>query len=353
MLSALDASISCRQGTTTSRLLASIRTKFLFSLAFAVAVLAALSLYADAGKLASTLSEFQWGLLPAILALTLWNYGLRFLKWHFYLRQIGVRNLSAWESLIIFFAGLSMVVTPGKVGEWLKSYFLRERVGVPFFRSAPIIVAERLTDGLAMVLLASVGVALFGLGWQVVLLVLLAAASILMVAWTPALAEVAFSIIAHLPIVKHHVSHLREFYASAQVIFHPKNLLLGVFLGTLSWAGECVAYYLVLLGLGQPPSGELLVQATFILAVSSLGGSLFLMPGGLGIAEGGITGFSQFLLGLPREQAVTSALLIRLSTLWFGVAIGLVMLLVALRRFNAPLQAEESQQAPEATGSSG
>ena len=324
-------------------MLASIRTKFLFSLVFAVVVLAALSLYADAGKLARTLGDFNWALLPAILALTLWNYGLRFLKWHFYLRQIGVRTLSPWESLIIFFAGLSMVVTPGKVGEWLKSYFLRIRVGVPLFRSAPIIVAERLTDGLAMVLLASVGVASFGLGWQVVLFVLLAAGSILVVAWTPALAEVAFSIIGRVPIVRNHVSHLREFYASAQVIFRPKNLLLGVFLGTLSWGGECVAYYLVLLGLGQPPSGEMLVQATFILAVSSLGGSLFLMPGGLGIAEGGITGLSQFLLGLSREQAVTSAILIRLSTLWFGVAVGLALLMVALRRFAAAEALEEDR----------
>ena len=166
----------------------SLRGKFLLSLLFAVVVVAGLSFYADAGKLAEALAGFEWRLLPAILALTLLNYCLRFLKWQFYLGQIGVRGLTVGESAAIFFSGLAMVVTPGKLGEWLKSYLLRARIGVPFFRSAPVILAERLTDGLAMVLLATGGLVLFHVAWEIVAFVIATATLALLVCWVPPLA---------------------------------------------------------------------------------------------------------------------------------------------------------------------
>jgi len=331
----------------------SLKAKFLLSLLFGIAVFVALSLYADASKLAAAFLTFQWGLLPAILGLTLLNYGLRFLKWHYYLGQIGVQRLSWWLSFAIFFSGLAMVVTPGKVGEWLKSYFLREYTGTPFFRSAPVIVAERLTDGLAMVLLASGGLILFQVGWQIIGLVLCLALALLVVAWTPPLAEIMFGIAARLPWISRRTVHLREFYASSRTIFSPKNLLFGVVLGFVSWSGECFAFYLVLLGLGQAEGAVMVMKAASILAVASLGGSLLLLPGGLGAAEGGITGMTQVLLGMPKDLAVMSALLIRLSTLWFGVTVGLIMLFVVSRNLGSRKEnvwdTTSASQTPEST----
>jgi len=84
--------------------------------------------------------------LPLVLALTSCNYALRFVKWQYYLRTIGVEGFPRGQSALAYLAGLGMVVTPGKVGEWLKCYLLRELHGTPFSRSAPILIAERLTD---------------------------------------------------------------------------------------------------------------------------------------------------------------------------------------------------------------
>ncbi|MBI4301623.1 MAG: flippase-like domain-containing protein, partial [Chloroflexi bacterium] len=106
-------------------------------------------------------------------------------------------------------------------------------------------------------------------------------------------------------------------------------------LGFVSWLSECVAFYLVLLGFGLEGGGLLLLKATFILATSSLGGSILLIPGGLGVAEGGITGLSQVLLAMPKAPAAAAALIIRFCTLWFGVTLGMVMLFFTLRRLAA------------------
>ena len=60
-------------------------------------------------------------------------------------------------------------MTPGKVGELLKAWLLRARAGTPMAVSAPVILAERLTDGVAMLILASAGLLLYRHGWQALL----------------------------------------------------------------------------------------------------------------------------------------------------------------------------------------
>ena len=107
------------------------------------------------------LKDFRWELMPLILLVTLGNYILRFAKWEYYLRQIGDR-LKRIDSFLIYFSGLGMTITPGKVGEWLKSYLLKEMHGTPVTKSAPILLAERLTDGLALLIIAIAGLAVFG-----------------------------------------------------------------------------------------------------------------------------------------------------------------------------------------------
>src|SRR5690348_14516485 len=110
--------------------MARLRTKVLISLAFGVVVIAGISFYADLPRLLQALRFFPWILLPAILGLTLLNYSLRFVKWDYYLHCLDLR-VPHLVSLKIFVAGLSMAITPGKVGELLKAYLLKQYNGTP------------------------------------------------------------------------------------------------------------------------------------------------------------------------------------------------------------------------------
>jgi uncharacterized protein (TIRG00374 family) len=316
-----------------------LRGKILFSLGLAVLVVLALTLYADLPRLLENLGRFRWELVPPILLLTLGNYLLRGLKFDYYLRQIGVRGVSRPVSLLLFFSGLSMVITPGKVGEWLKCYFLRAIAGTPMARSAPIIIAERLTDGVACVLLALGGLIIFQVGWQVVVAASVLALLVVLLSQYRPLALWLFAQGERLPLIAARVHHLRAFYDSSQTLLTPRNLAVGVGLGFVSWAGECLAFYLVLVGLGQEGSWLLVFQAAFMLATSVLAGSVFLVPGGLGVAEGGLTGLAQLLLNMPASAAVAATLLIRACTLWFGVGVGVIALFLVTRRLGRPVVA--------------
>jgi uncharacterized protein (TIRG00374 family) len=324
-----EGGVVAASGETGQYRLGRARGRVLISLGFALVVLIGLTLFADSRKLADALRTFRWPLLVPILLLTSFNYALRFVKWQYYLRRIGVAGLPTGLSARIFFANFTMAITPGKVGEVFKSLLLREAVGTPIAVSAPIIVAERLTDGIAMLLLASTGLVIFRYGVPVfatfagvaVLGFLLLQQQWLIRRLINAGGRVRFiSGIAH---------HLHAFYDSTYALLRPRPLLLAAAIGLISWLGECVAFFLVLVGLGFNGTPRIFLTAMFVLAASTLIGSVSLLPGGLGASEIGMTAMLIALITTPlmtHDVAVAATLLIRFCTLWYGVLIGFIAL---------------------------
>jgi uncharacterized protein (TIRG00374 family) len=227
-----------------------------------------------------------------------------------------------------------MVVTPGKVGEWLKCYLLREIHGTPFSRSAPIVIAERLTDSLGLVILGSAGLIVFGDAWPAFLVIVLGSVALVVLARHQPLAYWVLGRLERLPVISRFAQHAEEFYKSSYVLLSPRVLGSMTLLSVLSWGFEVLGFYVTLLGLGVHGGGDLLLKASFIMPAATLASALLLTPGGLGVAEGGITGLSQVLLDLSKSSAAVGTLVIRFCTLWFGVIVGLVSLVLVTRELS-------------------
>ncbi len=317
--------------------------KLALSLIFGLAVVAVLALFADLPATLAALRNFEWAYLPAILGLTLFNYVLRFGKWHYYLHQIGAKNVTLRDSAGIWVAGISMAMTPGKLGEFFKSFLLKETSGVSLSVSAPVIMAERLTDGMGMLLLATVGLGFYAAARPVLAVILAGMLGVIIAVQIRPLAEWVLDLAARLPWLKGRAEALRNLYESSYQLLTWKNLLIAVGIGVISWGGECVAFYLVLRGVGLSHTPNLLLEATFILAFASLVGAVSALPGGLGAADTSITGLILLFVTPQRDLAVAATLLIRFCTLWFGVTLGLITLLALYRRLLfAPPVASES-----------
>jgi uncharacterized protein (TIRG00374 family) len=309
-----------------------LRGRLMISLILGAVVFIGLSAYADFGDVIDGLDSFKWQYLPLVLGLTAVNYVLRFLKWQYYLKTIGVRDLATRDSALIYYSGLGMVVTPGKVGEWLKCYLLREVHGTPFSRSAPIVIAERLTDSLGLVVLGAAGLVVFGDAWPAFVVVLAGGAGLFYVVRHRRLAYWILHRLEHVPLVARFAQHAEEFYTSSYALLSPVALGSMTLLSVVSWGFEVLAFYVVLLGLGVEGGADTLLKASFIMPASTLASALLLTPGGLGVAEGGITGLSQVLLDMSKANAAVGTLVIRFGTLWFGVIVGLVALGLISRR---------------------
>jgi uncharacterized membrane protein YbhN (UPF0104 family) len=300
-----------------------------------VLVFAGLLAYGDFKDVGHSLDDFRWELFPLILLVTCGNYLLRFVKWEYYLRAIGVRGLARLDSFLIFFSGLGMVVTPGKVGEWLKSYLLRELHGTPFTRSAPILLAERMTDSLALLILGGAGVLLYGNNtWPYIAII--AAFSLLAIAVSRhrPTAHGLLGLLARLPFIGRFAPRFEEMYESTYVLMDPRAVVSMTLLSVVSWSFEVLAFYLTLVGVGADAGFDTLSKAAFILPISTLAAAIFLTPGGLIVAEIGITKLSQDLVDLTKSAATVATLIIRVATLWFGVVVGLIAFAFVTQRLN-------------------
>jgi uncharacterized membrane protein YbhN (UPF0104 family) len=297
-----------------------VRRRFALSLLFGLLVVTALAFIGDAPRVIAAARHFAWAYVPAVLALTTFNYLLRGVKWQYYLRLIGAR-VSVGDGAAIFACGLSMAMTPGKVGELLKAWLLRARAGTPMAVSAPVILA---------------GLLLYRHGWQALLLIALAAVVAVAVVQSRPLSLRILTALEGVPVLAPRAHHLRAFYESAYVLLSWRPLLVALAIGVVSWSGECVAFFLILAGLGFAPTPGLLIRAAFVLATSTLVGSASLLPGGLGAAEASSAGLLRLVLPITGPKAVVATLLIRFCTLWFGVGVGVVSLLLFRRRLGLP-----------------
>jgi uncharacterized protein (TIRG00374 family) len=306
-----------------------LRRKIIYSMGFALLVYVGLALYSDWGDLRTALLDFPWQWLPVVIALTLVNYAGRLLRWHWYLRTLDV-PIEFRDSARIFGVGMLMVMTPGKAGEFLKSYMVKNVSGAPMSRTAPVVLAERATDAAAMILLATVGLMTFP-DRRARLIAIAVLGSFLLFVGLVQSRPVALWVLGQgekIPVVRRFVHLLHAFYESSYIIFGPRNLVISLLVGVFCWGAEGIAYYIVLVGFGVEPSMNALMSAIFIFTISTVIGAVFALPGGLGGVEGSLVALSRRIFGISTAAATGAALLVRFCTLWIGVGIGVVSFLL-------------------------
>lgn len=298
------------------------------------------SIWAGFDDMKSAFAQFQWWLVPPLIALTLSNYLLRFLKWHYYLGLLKV-PMKWGEDLWNYLAGLAMVISPAKAGELLKPYVVRARTGVPMATTIPALVSERLTDAIAMLALAGISVTTYAADQvHYVIAPLLLVGVGLAVLAHKGLSMAILGVLGKLPVVGRVAPKLEEMYSATRVCLAPVPFAISMALSFAAWFAECVAYYLVLYGLQIDASLDVSV---FIYAASTVLGAP--APGGLGVSDGALAVFATTLIGVEEGKAVASALITRVVTLWLGVLVGAV----ALRRVSRMLGgAIDLDQSPDA-----
>jgi uncharacterized membrane protein YbhN (UPF0104 family) len=305
--------------------------RLLVAVLLGVAVYGFFVLYTGVRDIESSLERFSWSAFAVALALATLNYLLRFAKWQYYLRCLGIRGVGVLDSLLVFLSGFVLTITPGKVGEIFKSAVLSKTHDVPAERTAPIVVAERLTDAIGIIVLIVVGSGAFagGLDWAIAGSLACAAGLVLIVWQRPADAIVAW--LERRPGRLGRIApKMRVSLRSLRVVAGPSALLWPTALSIVAWGAEGVALFVLLRGFSAPvPLGV----AVFFYSTATLAGALIPVPGGLGVAEGMIQEQLVRLGGVGQGDATASMILVRFATLWWAVAVGFAALAILRVRF--------------------
>lgn len=309
-------------------MLQTIRNRVFLSIAIAALIYLVFMIYVDYEKVISSFKNFNWYLLPVLLLLSFGNYVSRFFKWEYYLKIIDVK-LHKLDSLSIFMSGLIMSVTPGKMGELLKSYLVKQVNGTSISKTAPIVFAERATDFLSLTIMAFTGAYFYDYGKNIIIIIGLFILTGLIILSNKKLFYKIISLFSNISFISKHILKISTAYESSSKLLSLTPLLLMTLLSIVSWGFECFGYYLILTNFEIEID---VLWAFFSYSFATIVGALSMLPGGLGVTEGSLT-LMLVQKGLSEHNAFAATFIVRAVTLWFAVLVGAISVLFYQKRF--------------------
>jgi len=314
-----------------------LRRAVFITVILAALIYVVLGVWSNVSALKEAFAHFHWWYFPLILCLTLLNYFLRFCNWQFYLASLGIRNIPRKDSLLVYLSGFSMSITPGKVGEVIRAFLLKQAHAIPVSKTASLVFVDRITDVIALVCIAAVGALQFRYGGKALFIFALVIAVVLFVVTNRRICEWILDRLGRLKVLHNRSEKLLELYESSYTLLMPRYIFPIIGLSILSWSCESTGFFLTFKGLGI---GAGLLAAYFIYAFSTLVGAASILPGGIGLTEGVMAGLL-VLIAVSKADATAATLLIRIATLWFGILVGAISLALFERRFGSTERALE------------
>lgn len=306
--------------TVAPKLIRQLIIWLVISIAVYGIVLAAME---DVGRMTASLAMLGIAGWISIIGLSSLNIIVRFGRWQYYLVSLGY-NINLLRSLQCFIAGFAFTITPAKAGEAVRSLYLKND-GVGYTNSLAALFVERLTDLLAVVLMA-----------------LAAAYSFEDYRWLVWLAGgITLSILpfVHSKLVRQLLLSLSTRYASGRLgavlgkiidlidssasLLRSGPLYGGMILSLVACFSVCFMMYVALNMLGAAISMPLAVG---IYATGILVGALSFLPGGIGSAEAVMIGLL-VLAGVDLPTATAATLVCRIAALWYSIVLGLGIVL--------------------------
>lgn len=266
-------------------------------------------------------ASLPWWLILGLLGLSLINYALRAGRWAMLSRALDLR-VPLGANLLYYFSGYSLTATPGKAGEAIRLWLLKSGHGIAYTRSMPLMLADRALDIWAVMLLTLVSFSGFhAYRWYgVALLVLVVAASLPIVRprlLEPLLLAAAGKMKRRARLLVRLRRVLRAMGRLSSWRTYGATLLPSV----IGWLAEAAALYLLLQHFGAEVT---LANAVFVFSFSMIVGAISMLPGGLGSTEATMI-LLLTALGVDLKVALLSTAIVRATTFWFAVVIGILL----------------------------
>ena len=288
-----------------------------------VAISAAFTLiptFSTFDKVTATFEALGYFFILFIFGVVAVSYIVRSFRYFFLNSSLDV-HLPILRSIEFYIAGFAFTLTPGRLGELARIWFIQRKFDYPTERLIPPVVMDRVGDLCAALLLCALTI--FQFLDQVVFLLIFAAFILFCISllcldffsnWLFRFSMYLFPARARL-IVK-----ARKFIILFRRFFSIRIFFPLLILSVIAWFLEALVLFFI--GMELHP-GFSFTSTVFIFSFSTLVGLLTFIPGGIGGTEATMVTLMT-LEGIPIEVALTTTILVRVSTLWFGFALGLI-----------------------------
>jgi len=288
----------------------------------------ALILFSDADKISDHFIHIRIELIFLVFLFGISSHIIKSFRQKEFLQMVG-EKIPFKKNLIIYLAGLSLIATPGGIGMFIKSKFLKSTFGIPINKSISVIFLERYHDLLAVTAIILISF-LISFSWISATLLIISF-FLLIVVYLLICNMKTYSFIHNkLLKIKFIAKRLPEVEPDESffILTRANAMTKGWLISVVGWGLDSFAVYIGFLAFNVD-LGYLLTSQIYF---TSLGyGILSLLPGGIVVTEG----VGDYLLvnqGLDLSIASSIIIFTRLTTLWFATIIGVIFTRYALKQ---------------------
>ena len=286
----------------------------------AVAIYAIFLFISDYQKISDVVIDFRIEYLIPILSLVTVSWIPLILMWHLLLKKNGI-NIPFRKNIVIWLSGSALSLTPGQVGELIKSQLIKTLYDIPRTKTAPVVLVEKFYSLTGSIIAGIIGIIILGMDFNLVL-------------FSIAILSIIFLLIYYRPVLQYGLKRITKFkffskYSdnitdSYEILRNSTGSGISsicIALAICYWIIISLSVYVTLLAFGI--EGASFLKTISIYTSSVIIGVITFIPGGLGITESSLVGLFT-LEGINVSIALILSVVIRLTTLWYSVSIGFI-----------------------------
>ena len=286
----------------------------------AVAIYAIFLFISDYQKISDVVIDFKIEYLIPILSLVTVSWIPLILMWHLLLKKNGI-NIPFRKNIVIWLSGSALSLTPGQIGELIKSQLIKTLYDIPRTKTAPVVLVEKFYSLTGAIIAGIIGIIILGMDFNLVL-------------FSIAILSIIFLLIYYRPVLQYGLKRITKFkffskYSdnitdSYEILRNSTGSGISsicIALAICYWIIISLSVYVTLLAFGI--EGASFLKTISIYTSSVIIGVITFIPGGLGITEGSLVGLFT-LEGINVSIALILSVVIRLTTLWYSVSIGFI-----------------------------
>jgi len=286
-----------------------------------IIIYAAFILSSDVSKISQNIMTMN--LLNLLFAIIFWVCGnlIKVVRWHVFMKSIDDK-IPFKKNFQYYLAGFAFVLTPGRMGEILRSPYIKRDYGISISKTSAIVFIERFYDILGMTIILSIGLALIDFDKTILLIPIGMIIFIVIILTNKKYLLKLLNRMSKMKRFKNITSNFEELYDTSISLMKTKFFLIGTSVSIITYSLYSVAVYSLIVGLG----GVIKLEEIFvILPTSMFVAAISLIPAGIGVFDGGMVGLL-LLYDISYDVAITTSILIRLIGIGLLSAIGFVFL---------------------------
>ena len=274
----------------------------------------------DINIISEKIGDFDFQYLPIIISLIPLTWGVLFLRWNLLLKNSDI-DIPLKDNFMIFISGFALGVTPGKVGELIKSQLLKNKFNIPRTKTAPLVIVERFYDFFAIAIISLFGILVFEYSIYIFGILAIGISIFLIITSSEKIFLKFLNKIEKINFLKNFSNELPKSFNVIQKSTRGKIFPLSITLSVIFWFLDSIIAYLTLLSFGIDIIDYFVLMSIYTSSI--ILGVISFLPLGIGVVEGSLVGFLS-LNGIEFHLATAIVVFIRFFTRWIGVMAGFI-----------------------------